>query len=50
MPRTTLGTQAILQAQRRISPFIQPTPLVRSAYLSAQTGGDVWLELENGSL
>jgi threonine dehydratase len=47
MPRTTLGTQAILQAQRRISPFIQPTPLVRSAYLSAQTGADVWLKLEN---
>jgi threonine dehydratase len=46
MPRTTLGTQAILQAQRRISPFIQPTPLVRSAYLSAQTGADVWLKLE----
>jgi threonine dehydratase len=47
MPRTTLGTQAILQAQRRISPFIRPTPLVRSAYLSAQTGADVWLKLEN---
>jgi threonine dehydratase len=46
MPRTTLGTQAILQAQRRISPFIRPTPLVRSAYLSAQTGADVWLKLE----
>ncbi len=46
MPRTTLGTQAILQAQRRIAPFIQPTPLVRSAYLSAQTGADVWLKLE----
>ena len=47
MPRTTLGTQPILQAQRRIAPFIQPTPLVRSANLSAQTGADVWLKLEN---
>jgi threonine dehydratase len=46
MPRTTLGTQAILQAGRRIAPFIQPTPLVRSAYLSAHTGADVWLKLE----
>jgi threonine dehydratase len=46
MPRTTLGTQAILQAQRRIAPFIQPTPLVRSAHLCAQTGADVWLKLE----
>lgn len=47
MPRTTLGTQAILQAQRRIAPFIQPTPLVRSAHLSTQTGADIWLKLEN---
>jgi threonine dehydratase len=46
MPRTTLGLQPILQAQRRIAPFIRPTPLVRSAPLSAQTGGDVWLKLE----
>jgi threonine dehydratase len=46
MPRTTLGLQAILQASRRIAPFIQRTPLVRSAYLSAQTGADVWLKLE----
>jgi threonine dehydratase len=46
MPRTTLGLHAILQASRRIAPFIQRTPLVRSAYLSAQTGADVWLKLE----
>ena len=46
MPRTTLGLQPILQAQRRIAPFIRPTPLVRSSPLSAQTGGDVWLKLE----
>ena len=46
MPRTTLGLQAILQAQQRIAPFVHRTSLVRSAYLSAQTGADVWLKLE----
>jgi threonine dehydratase len=46
MPRTTLGLQAILEAQRRIAPFVRHTPLVRSAYLSAQAGADVWLKLE----
>jgi threonine dehydratase len=46
MPRTTLGLPAILQASRRIAPFIWRTPLVRSAYLSAHTGADVWLKLE----
>jgi threonine dehydratase len=37
----------ILQAQRRIRPFINHTPLVHSPYLSEQTGGDIWLKLEN---
>jgi threonine dehydratase len=46
MSRTTLGLQPILHAQRRIAPFVRRTPLVRSASLSAQTGGDVWLKLE----
>ena len=46
MPRTTLGLRSILQAQRRIAPFIRRTPLVRSAFLSARTGADVWLKLE----
>lgn len=46
MPRTTLGLQPILQAHRRIAPFIRRTPLVRSAHLSARTGADVWLKLE----
>jgi len=46
MSRTTLGLQPILHAQRRIAPFVRRTPLVRSAPLSAQTGGDVWLKLE----
>jgi len=46
MPRTTLGLQPILQAHRRISPFIRRDPLVRSASLSARSGADVWLKLE----
>ncbi len=46
MPRTTLGLQAILEAQQRLAPFIRRTPLVRSAYLSAQADADVWLKLE----
>jgi threonine dehydratase len=46
MPRTTLGLQAILQAQRRIAPFIRRTPLLRSALLSERAGADVWLKLE----
>jgi len=41
-----LGLQSILQAHRRIAPFIRRTPLVRSAYLSALTGANVWLKLE----
>lgn len=46
MPRTTLGLQPILQAHQRIKPFIRHTPLMRSAYLSAQSGAEVWLKLE----
>jgi len=46
MPRTELGLRPILQAQRRIAPFIRRTPLVHSAFLSQLTGGDVWLKLE----
>jgi len=46
MPRITLGLSPILQAHRRIAPFIRRTPLVRSPYLSAHTGADVWLKLE----
>lgn len=46
MPRTTLGLQAILQAHQRIRCFVRPTPMVRSAYLSTQTGAEVWLKLE----
>ena len=46
MPRTTIPLQSILRAKQRIVPFIQPTPLVRSPYLSDCTGADVWLKLE----
>ena len=46
MPRTTLGLPVILQAHRRITSFIQRTPLVRSAFLSQHARADVWLKLE----
>ncbi|MEZ4592081.1 MAG: threonine/serine dehydratase [Chloroflexota bacterium] len=36
-----------LQAAGRIRPFIHHTPLIRSDFLSEQTGGDVWLKCEN---
>jgi len=42
----TLELRSVLQAQRRIAPFVRRTPLVRSAYLSARTGAEVWLKLE----
>jgi len=41
-----LGMVPILQAQQRIAPYVRRTPLVRSAFLSERTGGDVWLKLE----
>lgn len=37
----------ILQAMRRIRPYLTYTPLIRSDYLSERSGGDVWLKLEN---
>lgn len=37
----------ILQAGRRIAPHVQPQPLRHSPYLSAASGADVWLKLEN---
>ena len=46
MTRMALGMSSVLQAHRRIAPFIRRTPLVRSAYLSDRTGGDIWLKLE----
>jgi threonine dehydratase len=43
-PRLTLTD--ILQARRRIAPFIRHTPLLHSDFLSEQTGADVWLKPE----
>jgi len=41
-----LKLESILSAKVRIAPFVRKTPLVRSAYLSARTGGEVWLKAE----
>ena len=37
----------ILEAEKLIRPFIGPTMLVRSAFLSQWSGAEVWLKLEN---
>jgi len=42
----TLKPESILEAHARIAPFVRRTPLVRSGYLSARTGGEVWLKAE----
>ncbi|WP_420642402.1 threonine ammonia-lyase [Candidatus Leptofilum sp.] len=36
-----------LEAARRIRPYMHHAPLIRSDFLSEQTGGGVWLKLEN---
>ena len=36
----------VVAAARRIAPYVQRTPLERSAHLSDATGADVWLKLE----
>ena len=41
-----LKLDAILAAHARIAPHVRRTPLVHSAYLSARTGGEVWLKAE----
>ena len=41
-----LRLESILEAHARIAPFVRRTPLVRSAYLSARTGGEIWLKAE----
>ncbi len=46
MSRTTLGLKNVLEAHRRIKPFVRHTPLVHSLFLSQETGADVWLKLE----
>ena len=40
----------VLAAASRLSGKVVRTPLVRSAWLSSATGGDVWLKLENRQL
>jgi threonine dehydratase len=42
-----IGLQEIQDAQKAIAPFVVPTPLVRSQFLSNLCGGDVFLKLEN---
>ncbi|MCZ4282748.1 hydroxyectoine utilization dehydratase EutB [Kiloniella laminariae] len=37
----------VLQASKRIAPYIIRTPLIYSRALSQQTGAEVWLKLEN---
>lgn len=37
----------ILSARRRIAPYVARLPLLRSAWLSGETGGDVFLVLES---
>lgn len=39
--------EEILQAAQRIRPFIRETPLLRSAWLSRESGCEVYLKLEN---
>lgn len=39
--------EEILQAAQRIRPFVRETPLLRSAWLSRESGGEVYLKLEN---
>src|SRR5580765_5383037 len=44
---TSLNPTDVLAAADRIRPFVKRTPLVRSDWLSAIAGGDVYLKLEN---
>ena len=37
----------VLQARRRIAPYLRRTPLVASAWLSGLAGAHVWLKLES---
>jgi threonine dehydratase len=41
-----LKLESIRAAHARIAPFVRHTPLVHSAYLSARTGGKIWLKAE----
>jgi len=42
-----IGLQEIRDAQKAIEPFVMPTPLVHSQFLSNLCSGDVFLKLEN---
>src|SRR4026207_1594454 len=44
---TSLKPTDVLAAADRIRPLIKRTPLIRSDWLSAIAGGDVYLKLEN---
>jgi threonine dehydratase len=46
MQQTTLTLESVLEAQRRIDPFVRRTLLLYSESLSALSGADVWLKLE----
>jgi threonine dehydratase len=37
----------ILRARRRIAPYLRPTPLIHSPWLSERAGARVWLKLES---
>ncbi len=41
-----LKLRDIMQAHRRIKPYIRPAPLAQSQALSEQSGANVWLKLE----
>jgi threonine dehydratase len=46
MTMATIPLRDLLAARRRIRPFLRPTPLLHSPWLSEQSGGDVWLKPE----
>jgi threonine dehydratase len=46
MTRAAVSLLDVVAASRRIGPYVQRTPLERSAYLSEASGAEVWLKLE----
>jgi threonine dehydratase len=48
MSNLIITLRDLYAARQRIAPFVRRTPLVFSPALSAQTGGQVYLKLENG--
>ena len=47
MTHVELGLRDVYAARKRISPYVQQTPLVYSRSISHRTGGNVYLKLEN---